>query len=93
MKSYRSVVVAAVSSPNCVSPVRHPVTVSDPIPVLPRLPRLPLRTLDDLAACARFIHEDRCSWMGDDTHPCTCGVPRTIRAAAAIWADPDPTGE
>ena len=49
------------------------------------LPHLPLHTLEDLAVCARFIHEDRCSWMGDDTHPCTCGVPRAIRAAAAVW--------
>lgn len=50
------------------------------------LPRLPLRTLADLAACAEYIHEDRCSWMGDGVKPCTCGVPRTIRAVAAVWA-------
>lgn len=60
---------------------------------LPSLPHLPLRTLEELALRARFIHEDRCSWMGDNTHPCTCGVPRTIRAAAAIWAEDPPVGE
>lgn len=57
------------------------------------LPRLPLRSLEDLAACARYIHEDRCGWMGDDTRPCTCGVPRAIRAVAAVYGDVDPGGE
>lgn len=75
---------AGWSSPNRVSTVRHSVTVTEP---LPPLPRLPLLSLADLAACARFIHEDRCSWMGDNTHPCRCGVPRTLRKLAAIYGD------
>lgn len=60
---------------------------------LPSLPRLPLRSLEDLAACAAYIHEDRCPWMGDNTHPCRCGVPRAIRAVAAVWAEDPLAGE
>lgn len=64
--------------------MRHPVTVTE------SLPNLPLRTLDDLARCAAYIHEDRCPWMGEGiAHPCRCGVPRVIRAAAAVWREPD----
>lgn len=52
---------------------------SGPVP----LPAFPLRSLDDLAACAPWIHEDRCSWMGEDAeHPCTCGIPVVIRRLA-----------
>jgi len=62
--------------------------MSDPAPQLPRLPHLPLRTLDDLAACAEEIHSDRCRWMGGGaTWPCTCGVPRAIRMVAAVYCD------
>lgn len=58
---------------------------------LPLLPRLPLRSLADLERCAEEIHSDRCQWMGESAvRPCTCGVPRTIRAMAAIWLPSDP---
>ncbi|MBW8803367.1 MAG: hypothetical protein JF587_05845 [Catenulisporales bacterium] len=51
---------------------------------LPLLPRLPLRSLDDLARCADEIHSDRCQWLGADSpRPCTCGVPKALRALAA----------
>ena len=47
------------------------------------LPRFPLRTLNDLATCADWIHEDRCQWIGEDSpRPCTCGVPAALRALA-----------
>lgn len=72
--------------------MRHAVAMTEPVQ-LPRLPRLPLRNLEDLAACAEFIHEDRCFYMGDTTRPCTCGVPRTIRAVAAVWAEDASAGE
>lgn len=60
------------------------------------LPRLPLRSLEDLAACAEAeeIHSDRCAWMGSAiAKPCTCGVLRAIRAVAAVYGDTDPGGE
>lgn len=60
----------------------------EPLPLPPRLPllpRLPLRSLDELARCADEIHSDRCQWIGDDSpRPCTCGVPRALRALRAL---------
>lgn len=58
--------------------------MSVPDEPLPLLPRLPLRSLDDLARCADEIHSDRCQWIGADSpRPCTCGVPKALRALAA----------